>query len=192
MSPLSEKEVYISVDVETAGPNPHNYSLLSLGACTVWSPRRTFYIEIKPTHTRMSPEAQVIHHLHLEELIAHGVPPKIAMRRFANWVEEVTPAGAQPVFVAFNAPFDWMFVNDYFHHYLGYNPFGYTALDIKALYMGATGVPWSQTSKREINSKYLVGRDIQHQALSDALDQAEIFAQILTYIRAMHTSGGQI
>lgn len=186
-----DKEFFISVDVETAGPNPHNYSLLSLGACTVWTPRRTFYIEIKPTHSRMSPEAQAIHHLNLEELTAHGIPPKTAMLRFANWVEEVTPPGSQPVFVAFNAPFDWMFVNDYFYRYLGYNPFGYTALDIKALYMGATGVPWAQTSKQQINPKYLAGKDLRHQALSDALDQAEIFAQVLAHVHAMHTPGGQ-
>ena len=41
------------------------------------------------------------------------------------------------VFVGFNAPFDWSFVNYYFHRFLGHNPFGFTAVDIKAYYMGA-------------------------------------------------------
>ena len=65
------------------------------------------------------------------------------MTRFAAWLESVTPPGARPVFVAFNAPFDWMFVNDYFHRFLGQNPFGHNALDMKAYYMGQSGGRWA-------------------------------------------------
>jgi hypothetical protein len=36
-------------------------------------------------------------------------------------------------------------VNYYFHRFLGTNPFEFTALDIKALYMGATGSSWRHT-----------------------------------------------
>ena len=39
-------EAYISVDVETAGPNPGQYSLLSIGACLVFVPAKTFYVEL--------------------------------------------------------------------------------------------------------------------------------------------------
>jgi hypothetical protein len=42
------KEVYISVDVEAAGPVPPTYSLLSLGAVRIDKPDSTFYIEIQP------------------------------------------------------------------------------------------------------------------------------------------------
>ena len=44
------------------------------------------------------------------------------MQGFADWVAEITPPDHRPVFTAFNAPFDWMVVNEYFHRYLGYNP----------------------------------------------------------------------
>ena len=40
------------------------------------------------------------------------------------------------MFVGFNASFDWSFVNWYFHKFVGTNPFGVAALDIKAYYMG--------------------------------------------------------
>ena len=57
-------------------------------------------------------------------------------RAFAAWLERVAPSGSRPVFVALNAPFDWMFVADAAWRHLGRNPFGTSALDIKALYIG--------------------------------------------------------
>ncbi len=33
--PGIQREAYISVDVETSGPNPGDYDLLSIGACRV-------------------------------------------------------------------------------------------------------------------------------------------------------------
>ena len=181
-----DQELYISVDVETAGPNPSQYALLSIGACTVDERRRTFYVELKPGDLHSTSEAQATHNLDMEALQASGLPPEEAMSAFEEWVHEVTPPGVNPVFVGFNAPFDWMFVNDYFYRTLGRNPFGHTALDIKALFMGATGVPWSQTTKRTLSPRYLDGRHLSHNALSDALDQAEIFEKLLREIRAAH------
>ncbi len=177
-------ELYISVDVETAGPNPSQYSLLSIGACTVDDRRLTFYVELQPVNQEITAEAQAIHQLDLRDLAERGLPPPVAMREFESWIEEVTPVGCRPVFVAFNAPFDWMFINDYFHRYLGRNPFGHTALDIKAFYMGASGVAWSETTKEHLSPRYLGGRDISHNALSDALDQAQIFEAVLAEIKA--------
>jgi ribonuclease T len=182
------KELYISVDVETAGPNPSQYALLSIGACTVDERRRTFYAELKPGDLHSTSEAQGVHNLDLEALQASGLLPEEAMAAFEQWVQEVTPPGVTPVFVGFNAPFDWMFVADYFHRTLGRNPFGHAALDIKALFMGATGVTWSQTSKHTLSPRYLDGRHLSHNALSDALDQAEIFEKLLAEIKAAHPS----
>ena len=44
-------EPFISVDVETAGPSPGQYSLLSIGACTIVR-LRTMSENGLPTHTR--------------------------------------------------------------------------------------------------------------------------------------------
>jgi ribonuclease T len=170
---------YIVVDVEAAGPNPSQYALLSIGACTVGEPRQTFYAELQPDRSAITDEAISVHGLSLEALSATGTPPAEAMRRFAEWVAEVTPDGARPTFVGFNAPFDWMFVNDYFHRYLGSNPFGHAALDIKALYMGAAGVRWDETSMRHLAPRYLGGAQLTHNALQDAIDQARILESIL-------------
>lgn len=169
----------ICVDVETAGPNPGTYSLLSIGAATVVEPRRSFYVELQPVNDVMTDEAAAVHGLSLWELKEKGTPPEQAMQAFADWLEAVACMGDEPVFVAFNAPFDWMFVADYFERYLGRNPFGHRALDIKALFMGMQGVAWEETSHQAISAHYSLPQKLPHHAREDAEQEAEIFAAML-------------
>ncbi|MBE0698294.1 MAG: 3'-5' exonuclease [Anaerolineaceae bacterium] len=172
-------ETYISVDVETAGPIPAQYAMLSIGACLVENPSTTFYVELQPDRVEFVPAALAISGLDLDALREHGTLPQAALQAFADWVKQVVPQGSRAVFVALNAPFDWMFVNDYFQRYLGHNPFGHSALDIKAYYMGATGVAWSETSLQHIAAHLHQEKELEHNALHDAQDQAAIFREIL-------------
>jgi ribonuclease T len=176
---MRKREVYIVVDVEASGPNPGNYALLSLGACTVAEPRQTFYAELQPDKDSFTSEAMAVSGLSLERLAVEGLPPEEAMQAFAGWLAQVVPEEARPVFAAFNAPFDWMFVNDYFHRYLGHNPFGHSALDIKAYYMGLEGVTWQETSHRYVSELYCGKPELTHHALDDAIDEAEILEAML-------------
>jgi len=173
------KEVYIVVDVEASGPCPSQYSLLSVGACTVDRPRKTFYVELQPDKAGVMPEAMVVNGLSLERLAAEGLEAKSAMPLFAEWVAEAVSDNDRAVFTAFNAPFDWMFVNDYFCRYLGHNPFGHAALDIKAYYMGLHGVRWEETSHRFVGDRYAQKMELTHHALHDAIDEAELFEAML-------------
>lgn len=75
-----------------------------------------------------------------------------------------------------------MFVSDYFHRYLGRNPFGHAALDMKAFYMGLHGSSWKDTAMRNVEVDYLEGKGISHNALEDACDQAKIFSRL--YLQA--------
>jgi DNA polymerase III epsilon subunit-like protein len=180
----SQAETYISVDVETAGPNPGQYSLLSIGACTVFEPAGTFYVEMKPINDSYQAEAMRVTGLVWEKLKTLGRPAAEAMQGFADWVADMTPPDSQPVFAAFNAPFDWMFVDHYFHAYLGYNPFGHSALDMKAYFMGLTGSDWQATGMQAVTRRYLGERQLTHHALRDALDQAELFRLMLAEAHA--------
>jgi len=83
------------------------------------------------------------------------------------------------VMVAFNAPFDWAFINEYFLEYHGSNPFGHAALDITAYYMGMTGVPWAATTMSRLSPRYLEGIPLNHNALDDARSQARLFRILL-------------
>ncbi|MEP6479160.1 MAG: 3'-5' exonuclease [Rhodoglobus sp.] len=172
-------ETYVSVDVETAGPTPGEYSLLSIGACLVDQPERGFYIELKPVSTAVVESSLAIGGLSIAGLTETGVEPETAMLRFEEWLATEVPAGHVPVFTAFNAPFDWMFVSDYFQRFLGRNPFGHSALDMKAYYMGMSGSTWAQTSMRFLSPRYLGGRPLSHNALGDARDQAQLFRSVM-------------
>ena len=87
---------FISVDVETAGPNPAQYSLLSLGACLVLDPANTFYVEVQPVTDAFVPEAMQITGLEMEKLRAHGLTPEQAMSQFADVPGVVETALALP------------------------------------------------------------------------------------------------
>lgn len=173
------EEILISVDVETSGDTPSTGSLLSVGACLVADPQVGIYLELKPQADRpWSAEAEGVHRLGHDRLEREGLDPAEAMGRLAEWVGEV--AGTRwPVFVGFNAPFDWMFVADYFWRHLGRNPFGISALDLKSLYMGRYGVTrWEETRKVHVERRLGLRFEHTHNALQDARDQARL-AQVL-------------
>lgn len=173
-----EPEVYVSVDVEAAGPIPGEFSLLSVGACSIYEPRKTFACELKPINRNFDPEALEVSGFSLDELARRGLPPANAMRAFADWLSTLAGRSEKPVFVGFNAPFDWSFVNYYFHRFCAGNPFGFTALDVKALYMGATGCCWRDTRSSKIAERLKLASAGTHDALRDALYHAEIFRLI--------------
>ncbi len=180
------REAYISVDIEAAGPVPSEYSMLSLGACLVDALETTFYIELRPTTERFISEALHVSGLSLERLRATGYEPAEAMALLRDWVLRVA-SGRRPVFVGFNATFDWSFVNWYFHVYLGENPFGIGALDIKAYYMGLTGCAWTETTSAQLPPSFRPSRRQTHNALDDAIAQAEIFAKMIEVKRRGNT-----
>ncbi len=172
------EEVYISVDIETAGPVPGEYSMVSLGACLVDNPTEQFYIELKPINDNSIPEALKVSGLTFEQLTATGINPAEAMSSFQNWVQRVTD-NQRAVFVGFNASFDWSFVNWYFHVFLGKNPFGISALDIKSYYMGLSGCLWQETTSSQLPLSFQPSHRQSHNALDDAIAQAEIFKKLL-------------
>lgn len=178
----SKPELFISVDVETAGPIPGEYSLLSIGACDVDDETRSFSIELKPINANADPKALEITGLSLEVLMEQGETPEAAMAAFGDWARGLAGSHCTLVFVGFNAPFDWSFVNYYFHRYAGENPFGFAALDVKALYMGATGCSWADTRSSEIAKQLGPAHRGDHNALHDAKYQAELFR----LVRAIH------
>jgi ribonuclease T len=183
----THNEVYISVDVETAGPIPSQYALLSIGACLVLDPSIRFYAELQPDKEAFTPEALQICGLDLATLKITGLAPRAALEQFSAWVNRHTPSGMKPVFVAFNAPFDWMFISEYFFRYLDHNPFGHKALDMKAYYMGHNHTRWDQTGYEKITKHYGIPDVLSHNALEDAVMQAQIFRTMLTEQNAFST-----
>lgn len=174
------KEIYVSVDVESSGPIPGVYSLLSIGACLVGKLSEHFYTEVQPISEAYVPQALKIAGKSMREFTVSGTPPKDAMVSFQNWLVRVC-GEASPVFVGFNAVFDWSFINWYFLSYVGENPFGVTGIDIKSFYMGLSGCSWKDTRLSRIPSKLKGHLPHTHNALDDAKQQAKMFELMLRY-----------
>lgn len=176
---MSSDELYVSVDVETSGPIPGEYSLLSIGACIVGEPMTSIYLELQPDCTKHDPEALAVSGLDLDKLAREGLAPLEAMRALEKWLKSSCPLGQKAVFVGLNAPFDWSFINYYFHKYLGSNPFGFTAIDMKAYFMGSVGCSWRETKSSQMAATLEPHTAPNHNALDDARFQAELFALML-------------
>jgi len=171
----SNREVFVSVDVETSGPIPGEYSMLSIGACLVDDDTQVFSAKGKPVNRNADPKALEVTGLSMAKLMAEGEDSAVAMRRFDAWLTRVAGEGAMPVFVGFNAAFDWSFVNYYFHRFTGANPFGFAALDIKSFYMGAAACAWGETRSSRMQERLRPQRRADHDAVHDAIYQAELF-----------------
>jgi DNA polymerase III epsilon subunit-like protein len=171
------KEVYISVDIEAAGPIPATYSMLSLGAAVVHDLHTNFDAEFRPINREFLPDAMKVVGRKLQEFERTGRDPKEAMIAFRDWIDSVAKNG-KPIFVGFNATFDWAFVNYYFQHYLGDNPFGFGGIDIKSYYMGVSGCTWDDARSSRIPSELKGSSRQTHNALDDAIEQEEMFQRM--------------
>ncbi|MBS7827426.1 3'-5' exonuclease [Wohlfahrtiimonas chitiniclastica] len=175
---MSKKEIFISVDIETSGPIIGEHSMLTIGACFVYNPDIEFAIMLQPISDKAIEEALKVSGITLEQASKEGLPPKEAMSHFESWLIQNMPENAIPIFVGLNAPFDWSFINFYFLKYLNRNPFGISAIDIKALFMGATKCSWHGTKSSLIDKYVNPTLKGDHNALHDAQYQAELFRLI--------------
>ncbi|HFI9012569.1 3'-5' exoribonuclease domain-containing protein [Escherichia coli] len=170
---------YFSVDIESSGPVPGFYSMLSFGVCLVETPDINFYRELKPLTLHHDPEALSVTGFDLYHLMNTGIDALTAMKDLSVWVEELSGDGRKAVFAGFNAAFDWSFINWYFHYTAIKNPFGYVPLDIKSLFKGVCGLPWQEARTSVAAAHYGIKRGREHHALDDAIFQAAILQAIL-------------
>lgn len=183
------RATWFCVDIECSGPVPALYDMISLGAVAVTGTPSSgltvgepFYVEIQPTAPRVDPGAMRVNGLDLERLRREGTPLPDALDALTAWVAAETLPGSEPVFVGHNAPFDWSFVRWAYAAHDRHNPFGYKALDTKALAMGILGIHWLDASKEVLEVELgLPPQDAArtHRADYDAWYQALILKHLL-------------
>lgn len=155
---------YIMVDIESDGPIPGDYSMISFGAVLVDEKLdRTFYGKLKPISEKWVPEALAVSGFSREETLAFE-NPKIVMQAFANWIKENNKG--KPIFISDNNGFDWMFICWYFHHYIDENPFGHSSQNIGSMYKGLVKDCFK-------NFKHLRKTKHTHHPVDDARGNAE-------------------
>ena len=156
----------ISVDIETDGPIPFKYSMLSLGAVDTET-NKEFYVELRPTSNFYVQEALNANGLNRVELVKNGIDPRDAMADFAAWL----PRPCR--FMSDNAGFDWQFVNWYFHMFLGENPFGFSPMSLTWFAKGLEkDQRYNKWKKKYRQTKHT------HNALDDARGNAEAYRKM--------------
>src|SRR4051812_39266893 len=119
---------FVMVDIESDGPIPGDYSMVCFGAVIVEPGlSKTFYGQLRPISEKWIPEALAVSGFTREQAIAFPEPIEV-MRNFGAWLEE--HSRGQLTFISDNNGFDWQFVNWYFHHFLGRNPFGHSSANL--------------------------------------------------------------
>ena len=155
---------YIMVDVESDGPIPGDYSMISFGAVLVnESLDQTFYGQLKPISEKFIAEALAVSGFTREDTLSFNDPGQV-MTDFKNWIEKI--ASDRPLFISDNNGFDWMFICWYFHHFIGINPFGHSSQNLGSLYKGME----KDTFK---NFKHLRKTKHTHHPVDDAKGNAE-------------------
>ena len=176
-------EIYISTDCETDGPIPGPNSMLSF-ASAAYRPDKSLAstfeanLETLPGAAgdpktmewwKTQPEAW-------EAGRRDAQPPEKAMRAYLDWLKALP---GTPVFVAYPAAFDFMFVSWYLTRFTGENPFGWHALDIKSYAMSILKTDFLQTFKRNMPRHWFDDLPYTHKALDDAKSQGALFCNML-------------
>lgn len=162
---------YFVIDVESDGPIPSDYSMICFGAVYVDDKLdQSFYGTTKPLPgSSWIKETLAISGISREEH-EKFTDPVITMYEFSEWIQTVNKHG-RPLFLSDNLAYDWQWINWYFHHFMGSNPFGYSGRRIGDLYCGMVGnlsAPW----------KHLRKTVHDHNPVNDARGNAEAFNYI--------------
>lgn len=158
--------MYIMVDVETDGPIPGDYSMISLGAVVVARnqvDRKSFKATLKPISNRYQSEALAVSGMTRAQTLTFGEPAD-KMYEFEQWLKSLN--AKKLMFISDNNGFDWQFVNWYFHHFLGNNPFGHSSTNLGSLYKGLVKDSFK-------NFKHLRKTKHTHDPVDDAMGNVE-------------------
>src|SRR5262245_43463925 len=176
-------EIYVSTDVETDGPIPGPYSMLSFGSAAYQSDKSlvsTFSanLETLPGATgdprtmewwKSQPDAWKACRENLQL-------PELAMKEYVAWLKNLP---GRPVFVAYPAGFDFTFIYWYLIRFTGESPFSHSALDIKTYAMAKMGSQYRESVKRNMPKEWFDRLPHTHKALDDAIEQGALFCNML-------------
>lgn len=189
----SKVDAYFSADVETDGPIPGPFSILSFALVYAGSfdgrhfqrpsnYEQTFYRELRPISENFEPEALRVNGLDRARLCIEGESSEKAMTEASRWVRDIA-SSAQPVLVAYPLSFDWSWLYWYFVRFSADgSPFAYSrCFDIKTAVAVKAGIPISEAGRSRIGPPLRPRHPHTHHAIDDAIAQAEIFANVFEW-----------
>lgn len=186
---VNMSELFFSVDIESDGPIPGMYSMLSFG-CAVYTEDGVLLgtysanLETLPG-AKQHPDTMAWWKTQPEAWEAHRKdirPAEKVMPEFVQWAMKICREHkGLPVFVGYPATFDFMFVYYYLIAFAGGSPFSFSALDIKSFAMAKLGTGFRETVKRNFPKEWFGKSRHSHVAIDDAIEQGELFCNILNW-----------
>ena len=188
---MAKPEIYVSIDIESDGPYPPRYSMLSLGAAAFhrgrYEPVATFEVNLLPLDgAERDPKTmewwatQPAAWEHLQE---SRQSPSDAMEAFAAWASALP---GKPILAVYPV-WDWGWVNYYLQQFHGRNPFGIAALDMKTLAMALLDSEFKASAKRNMPREWFDGAPRHdHTARTDAIGQGVMLMRMFDRLHALH------
>jgi hypothetical protein len=186
-------DAYFSADVETDGPIPGPFSMLSFALVYAGSfdgdrfvrpesYQHILYKELRPISEVFQQDALRINGLDRSRLLVEGESPQEAMTQACQWVKDIA-GGREPVLVAYPLSFDWTWLYWYFVQFSrGGSPFDYSrCFDIKTAVAVKANIPIAEAGRSRIHSSLQAKHRHTHHAVDDAIAQAEIFANVFEW-----------
>lgn len=176
------KTLLIDFDIEADGI-PGMGSLLQIGAISPFG--QTFKAELKPASELYLPANRAFcekYNLSRERLLQEGEDPAEVMQRFYDWTQQqLRESGKKKaVLVAFNASFDFPWVDLEFKRAGIKHPFGVAGFCVKSLAMALTkDYNWADTAKSRLAPELSPADEFTHDALEDAIYQQKQHAAIV-------------
>ena len=177
------REIYFSIDVESDGPIPGPYSMLSFG-CVAFDENGkelgTFSANLAPlAGAGQHPETMKFWQkepMAWEACRSNQVYPEQAIKNFVAWVKKTEETfDGKAVFVAYPASYDFMFMYWYMIKFAGESPFSFSALDVKTYACALLKKPFRKTNRGDLPEHWFPGCTHKHIALDDAQEQGLIF-----------------
>ncbi|MBD3245581.1 MAG: exonuclease [Candidatus Omnitrophica bacterium] len=116
-----------------------------------------------------------------EEARKNPQDPEKAMNEYVQWIHSLP---GKPVFVAYPASFDFLFVLWYLMKFTGESPFSYVALDVKSYAAAVLKMPFLKVTKSTMPKEWFDQNRKTHVALDDAIEQGQLFCNMLAKNKA--------
>ena len=185
----------VSVDLETTGRQPGYHEIIQI-ACVPLGPDlkpsptlRAFYTDVKPDFPeRMEKQAQFKHNIPLEQLMLHAPSQDKAKDLFVEWFEALgLPFKKSLVPMAHNYPFESSFLKawlgiaqfeEIWHSHARDGMLLAISINDRAAFRGEE-IPFNRVGLGSLCRKFNVTNANAHDALSDALAEAEVYRALL-------------